>query len=130
MAAKDSKRSPSVAQGSRRRAQVSTQPAVKAKRPVAKPASVIDRREQIIARYRERRRFYRFREIKGKPVNFIEVHTAGDYHAIDIRFQDKTTLHFVIEPGFTVYTEYCDWESSNLRSIKTWPFIRSQGRRG
>ncbi|HZD95325.1 MAG TPA: hypothetical protein VE133_13780, partial [Candidatus Sulfotelmatobacter sp.] len=52
---------------------------------------------------------------------------AGDYHSIDIRFQDKTALYFVIEPGFTVYTEYCDWKSGNLRSIKTWPFIRSLG---
>jgi hypothetical protein len=72
------------------------------------------------------RSFYRFEEVKGKIVDFAEVYTAGDYHAIDVRFQDKTALHFVIDPGFTLDTEYCDWKTGDLRRIKRWPLIHSQ----
>jgi hypothetical protein len=52
--------------------------------------------------------------------------TAGEYHCIDVRFQDKTVMHFVIEPYFTLEPEYSDWKTGNLRRIKRWPPIRSQ----
>jgi hypothetical protein len=29
---------------------------------------------------------------------FVEVFTTGESHSIEVRFQDKTTLHFVIDP--------------------------------
>ena len=72
------------------------------------------------------RTFYRFEEVKGKPVDLVEVFTAGEYHSIDVRFQDKTALHFVINPGFTLETEYADWKTGNWRSIKHWPLIHSE----
>ena len=75
------------------------------------------------------RTFYRFEEIKGKPVDFVEVFTAGEYHAIDVRFQDKTSLHFVIDPGFILETEYADFKTGNWRPIKRWPLIRSETHR-
>ena len=71
------------------------------------------------------RTFYRFEEVKGKLLDLVEVFTAGEYHSIDVRFQDKTALHFVIDPGFTLGTEYADWKSGNWRPIKRWPLIRS-----
>jgi hypothetical protein len=49
------------------------------------------RGKTTVRRYRGRR-FYRFEEIGGKTVDFVEVFTAGEYHAIDVRFQDKTAL--------------------------------------
>jgi hypothetical protein len=75
------------------------------------------------------RTFYRFEEIKGKPVDFVEVFTAGENHAIDVRFQDKTALHFVINPGFILETEYADWKTGNWRPIKRWPLIHSETHR-
>ena len=75
------------------------------------------------------RTFYRFEEVKGKPVDLVEVFTAGGYHSIDVRFQDKTALHFAIEPSFILETEYADWKTGNWRPIKRWPLIRSETHR-
>jgi hypothetical protein len=75
------------------------------------------------------RTFYRFEEVKGKLIDLVEVFTAGEYHSIDVRFQDKTSLHFVIDPGFTLETQYTDWKTGNWRPIKRWPLIRSETHR-
>lgn len=40
-------------------------------------------------------------------------------------FQDKTALHFVIDPGFTLETTYDDWKTGDLRRLKRWPLIHS-----
>ena len=58
-------------------------------------------------------------------MDYVEFFTMGEYHSIDVRFQDKTTMHFVIEPGFTLGTEYADLKTGNWRPIKRWPLIRS-----
>jgi hypothetical protein len=73
------------------------------------------------------RSIYRFEEVKGKPVDSVEVFTGGGSHAIDVRFADKSTIHFHIEPGFTLKTEYADWKTGDWRPIKRWPPIRSLG---
>jgi hypothetical protein len=133
MADNQGKHSPSGAQGSRPSAQASSQPGAQ---PNAKPGeatkteaqlSAIAKRDEIIARYNEKRRFYRFNEAEGKVLNFVEVHLAGDHYAIDIHFQDHTTLHFGIERSLSVYTEYADWQSGKGDSIKRWPVIRGAG---
>ena len=49
----------------------------------------------------------------------------GEYHSLDLRFQDKTLLHFIIEPGFTLETEYSSVKTGNWRCLKKWPLIRS-----
>jgi hypothetical protein len=38
-------------------------------------------------------------------------------------------LHFVIDPGFTLETEYSDWKTGNWRPIKRWPLIHSESHR-
>jgi hypothetical protein len=39
-------------------------------------------------------------------------------------------VHFVIEPGFTLETDYADWKTGNWRPLKKWPLISSaSGRR-
>src|SRR5215471_17323795 len=95
--------------------------------PALPPPRITKHGKTTIRRYRGGRSFYRFEEIKGKPVEFVEVFTACDYHCIDIRFEDKTALHFIIDPGFTLDTEYSNWKTGNLRRIKRWPLIRSAG---
>jgi hypothetical protein len=148
MAGIENKHSSSRAQGSRRRVHVSTKPAaIKSARSKSQSASRKHRnpkkpkkRERLPAslRFTETKRgkttvrrysgrtFYRFEEVKGKPVDFVEVFTAGEYHSIDVRFEDKTVLHFIIDPGFTLETEYADWKTGNWRPIKRWPLIHSE----
>jgi hypothetical protein len=151
LAAIQHKHSPSRAQGSRRRAHASTKPAV-IKSAIAKPhtstrkhrdAKKPKKRERLPSslRFTETKRgkttvrrysgrtFYRLEEVKGKPVDFVEVFTSGENHATDVRFQDKTALHFVIDPGFTLETEYADWKTENWRPIKRWPLIHSETHR-
>jgi hypothetical protein len=87
------------------------------------------RRGKTTVRRYSGRTFYRFEEVKGKLVDLVEVFTSGENHAIDVRFHDKTALHFVIDPGFTLETEYADWKTGNWRPIKRWPLIRSETHR-
>jgi hypothetical protein len=58
-------------------------------------------------------------------VDHVQFYTVGEYHSIDLRFQDKTMLHFIIEPGFILETEYASTKTGNWRCIKKWPEIRS-----
>jgi hypothetical protein len=142
MAVTQHKHSPSRAQGSRRRAHASTKPAAIKSAKTKPQASARKHRKRgrlppslrftetkrgktTIRRY-SGRRFYRFEEVKGKLVDYVEVFTAGEYHAIDVRFQDKTSLHFIIDPGFTLETDYSDWKTGNWRPIKRWPLIHSE----
>ena len=145
MAGIQDKHSPSRVQGSRRSAHASTKPAPiksaksksetstrKPRKRERLPASLrfteTKRGKTTIRRY-SGRTFYRFEEVKGKVVDLVEVFTAGENHAIDVRFQDKTSLHFVIDPGFTLETEYADWKTGNWRPIKRWPLIHSGSHR-
>jgi hypothetical protein len=133
MAAIQHKHSPSRAQGSRRSVHASTKrrnPKKPKQRrlPTSLRFTETKRGKTTVRRY-SGRTFYRFEEVKGKPVDFVEVFTAGEYHAIDVRFQDKTALHFVIDPGFILETEYADWKTGNWRPLKRWPLIHSETHR-
>src|SRR5262245_8152202 len=126
MAALESKRSLSTAQG-RGRAHAATKPVVATRK---RPSSEVKPKagktgETTTRRYRWGRNFYRFEGLKGKVVEFAEFYTVGDYHSIDLRFSDKTMLHFVIEPGFTLETEHASVETGNWHCLKKWPEIRS-----
>jgi hypothetical protein len=75
------------------------------------------------------RTFHRFHEVKGKTVDFVEVFICADYNCVDVRFDDKTSMNFVIEPAFTLETEHADWKTGNWRPIKKWPLIHSESHR-
>ena len=139
MATTHLKHSPSRAQGSRRSAHASTKTQRSLRKHLKKPKkretvpeslrfTETKRGKTTVRRY-SGRTFYRFEEVKGKPVDFVEVFTAGEYHSITVRFEDKTALHFVIDPGFILETEYADWKTGNWRPIKRWPLIRSETHR-
>ena len=145
MAGIQHKHSPSRAQGSRRRVHAKTKPArIKSARnkphtsarkhrkrerlPASLRFTETKRGKTTIRRY-SGRRFYRFEEVKGKLVDLVEIFTAGESHSIEVRFQDKTALHFVIDPGFILETEYADWKTGNWRPIKRWPLIHSETHR-
>jgi hypothetical protein len=150
------KHSHSRAQGTRRRAQATTQTASpkakrsphnpprsprkhrspkkrkKPKKPERLPASLRfteTRQGKTTIRRHQNRSFHRLEEVAGKTVEYVEIFTSGEYHSISVRFQDKTCLHFVIDPGFTLDTEYDDWKTGDLRRIKRWPLIHSESLR-
>jgi hypothetical protein len=144
------KHSLSRAQGSRRRAHASTQPAStqakrspqkrqrssrkhrspkKRKKPESVPPSLRfteTRKGKTTIRRYNKRRFHRFEEVAGKTVEYVEIFTSGEYHSITVRFLDEKSLHFVIDPGFTLDTTYDDWKTGDLRRIKRWPLIHSE----
>jgi hypothetical protein len=86
------------------------------------------RGKTTVRRY-DSRSVHRLEEVQGKLVDRIEIHDSGGDHAISVRFQDKTSISFSIEPGFILFTEYADWKTGNWRPIKRWPPLRSQGLR-
>jgi hypothetical protein len=92
--------------------------------PASLRPTIIKRGKTTIRRY-EGRSFHRFEEAKGKAIDYIEFFTSDGFHNIDIAFDDKTAVHFLIEPGFTLDTEYADWKTGNWRPLKQWPLIPS-----
>ena len=144
MAANESKRSVSLAQPRAhqpRKKQSATKPqpsAPKHRSPKKRkkrenvPASLrfseTKRGKTTIRRY-PGRSFHRFHEVKGKTVDFVEVFICADYNCVDVRFDDKTSMNFVIEPAFTLETEHADWKTGNWRPIKRWPLIHSESHR-
>lgn len=155
MAGIQNKHSSSLAQGSRRSAHASTKPGPiksaktkpqtsvrshflkhgKSKKPKKRGRTPVSLRftetrhgKTTVRRY-SGRTFYRFEEFKGKPVDFVEVFTAAESHSIKVCFQDKTTLHFAIDPAFILEAEYADWKTGNWRPIKRWPLIHSETHR-
>ena len=89
------------------------------------PPAVVTRRGKTTIRRFINRSFHRMEEVKGKIIDYVEFFTSSESHSIDICFQDKTTLHFTIDPSFLLETEYADWKTGNWRRIKRWPTLRS-----
>jgi hypothetical protein len=100
---------------------------IKRERLPASLRPVITKRGKTTIRRYPGRSFHRFEEAKGKALDYVEFFTMGEYHCIDVAFEDKTAMHFVIEPSFTLATDYADWKTGNWRPIKRWPHIRSAG---
>jgi hypothetical protein len=90
---------------------------------------IITKRGKTTVRRYPRSRFHRFEEAKGKALDYVEFFTMGEYHSIDIAFEDKTAMHFVIEPTFTLETDYADWKTGDWHPIKRWPLIQSESNR-
>jgi hypothetical protein len=69
--------------------------------------------------------FYRYPEARGKTIDFVEFSTDSGFHIVDIGFEYRTALHFVIEPSFTVEPGYSNWKTGNERVLRKWPPIVS-----
>jgi hypothetical protein len=153
MAADQGKHSASRTQGSRRRAHALTKPHAakpqtstptrattrrphrspkKPKKPERLPASLryteIKRGKTTIRRY-DSRSIYRLEEVKGKTVDRVEIFLAAGHSSIVVVFDDKTSLSFAVDPGFTLIPEHYDWKTGDWRPIKRWPLIRSESHR-
>ena len=95
------------------------------KLPLLPPPVITRRGKTTIRRYSGGRSVHYMEEVKGKIVDCVEFYTSSESHSIDGCFQDKTTLHFSIDPGFLLETEYAHWKTGNWRRIKRWPTLRS-----
>jgi hypothetical protein len=71
------------------------------------------------------RRVLRFPQIKGKIIADVELSLSPEYHAVDIRFQDKTSLTFDLQPCFQVRPVLADWKTGDYKLLKQWKPIYS-----
>ena len=67
----------------------------------------------------------RYMQVKGKTVDFAELWLRPDNCSVTLWFQDKTCLHFSLDPGLSVQTDYFDWKGGEQRAIKRWPPVSS-----
>ncbi|MBZ5504502.1 MAG: hypothetical protein LAO78_03345 [Acidobacteriia bacterium] len=125
MAVIESKRSVFLAQPRAHKPRKSAKPT---KLPASLRSTVTQRGKTTIRRF-PGRTFHRFAEAKGKQLDYIEFFTMGEFHCFDVAFEDKTAMQFVIEPTFTLETDYADWKTGDWRPIKKWPLIHSQTNR-
>ncbi len=70
---------------------------------------------------RRRRRLLRFPEARGKTVEFIEMDWAADFPCVEVGFDDKTALLFVMGARLTMEPSYSDWKTGNQRLLRQWP---------
>jgi len=71
------------------------------------------------------RRVLRFPQTKGKIVTGVELSLSTDYRAVDIRFQDKTSLTLSIEPCFRIAPVLANWKSGDFKLLKSWKPVLS-----
>ncbi|MFZ1005306.1 MAG: hypothetical protein WAN65_00610 [Candidatus Sulfotelmatobacter sp.] len=72
-----------------------------------------------------KRRTRQFPQIKGKIVDDVELSLSTEYRAVDIRFQDKTSLTFALEPCFRIAPVLADWKSGDFKLLKRWQPVTS-----
>jgi hypothetical protein len=71
------------------------------------------------------RRVLRFPQIKGKVIADVELSLSPEYHGVDIRFQDKTSLTLSIEPCFQIAPVLADWKTGDYKLLKQWKPVHS-----
>lgn len=67
-----------------------------------------------------------FPEAKDKIVEIVELTVEPDYYGITMRFQDKTSLSFLIEPCVFTFPIHSDWTSGDEKILKEYRPIRSR----
>ncbi|HXC42711.1 MAG TPA: hypothetical protein VNY51_04210 [Candidatus Dormibacteraeota bacterium] len=75
------------------------------------------------------RRVLNFPQTKGKIIADVELSLSSDYRAIDIRFEDKTSLTLDLEPCFQVTPVLADWKTGDYKPLKRWQTIHSRSSR-
>ncbi|HEY6348385.1 MAG TPA: hypothetical protein VI636_03145 [Candidatus Angelobacter sp.] len=66
-----------------------------------------------------------FPEARDKIVELVELDVEADYYAITMRFQDKTSLTFSIEPCVFTFPRYSRSEDGEEKIVKEYEPIRS-----
>jgi hypothetical protein len=73
-----------------------------------------------VTRSRRIRKVLSFPQLKGKIIADVELSLSPEYHAVDIRFEDKTALTFELQPCFQVTPELADWKTGDYKLLKRW----------
>ena len=71
------------------------------------------------------RQVVRFPQIKGKIIADVELSLSPEYRAVDIRFEDKTSLTFDLQPRFEVIPVLADWKTGDSKPLKRWRVLFS-----
>ncbi|HXC42321.1 MAG TPA: hypothetical protein VNY51_02230 [Candidatus Dormibacteraeota bacterium] len=71
------------------------------------------------------RRVLRFPQTKGKVIADVELSLSSDYRAVDIRFQDKTSLTLDLQPCFQVTPTLANWKTGDYKLLKQWRSVLS-----
>ena len=66
------------------------------------------------------RRVLNFPQTKGKIIADVELSLSPEYHAVDIRFKDKTSLTFDLQPCFQITPVLADWKTGDYKLLKRW----------
>lgn len=61
-----------------------------------------------------------FPEVRDKIVEIVELSAEPNYFGITIRFQDRTTLTFTIEPCVIAIPVYSDWTDGEENQLKRY----------
>ena len=69
------------------------------------------------------RRFVEFPLVHGKIADKVQLFTTTNCHSLTIEFQDRTSLHLDIEPGFTLHTQFMQSVKGELETLAEWPPI-------
>lgn len=74
-------------------------------------------------RKRRPRHCVRFSEAAGKTVEFVEMWTNADFPCVEIGFEDKTALLFVMDTRLVMEPAYTNWKTGNQRMLRRWPAV-------
>jgi len=74
-------------------------------------------------------RVLKFPQAKGKVITEARLSVSPDYYLVEMRFGDKTALHFDLEPCVRVSPELVDWKTGNYKLLKRWRPVYSTSSR-
>ena len=66
-----------------------------------------------------------FPEVKDKIIDAVELSSDDEFYGITLRFQDKTTLTFTIEPCVFTFPVLAHWENGEEKRLKLYKPVRS-----
>jgi len=83
------------------------------------------KRTRSRARKKGYQRVLEFPEAKGKTISEARLSVSPDYYLVEMRFTDKTVLHFDLEPCIHGSPELVDWKTGNYKLLKRWQPVHS-----
>jgi hypothetical protein len=74
-------------------------------------------------------RTMKFPQVKGKIIEGAKLSVSSDYFTMEIRFEDKTSLVFDLEPCVRVFSEVINWGTGNYKLLRRWRPVHSESSR-
>jgi hypothetical protein len=67
-----------------------------------------------------------FPEAVGKTVEIVELSADSDFYGITIRFHDKTSLTFNVEPAVITFPVLSVWPKGEEKILKEYPPVQGK----